>query len=144
MNKKYVLIVLGNRLNDDGSISKFQEERLNFALDAINEFNPVKVILSGGIANKNAKISEAEAMEDYLIKCGISKDLLIKEEKSMSTYENALYSVPIAIDEGADTIIVCTSDYHLSDGVYNTIRSFVNMLKNTNISLMCYTKNTNM
>lgn len=144
MNKKYVLVVLGNRLNDDGSISSFQEERLKFAMEVIEEFKPIKVILSGGVANKLAKISEAEAMESYLLKKGISKDLLIKENKSMSTYENAFYSVPLARSLNADTIIVCTSDYHLANGEYNTIKSFVSMLKDTNISLMCYTKNTNM
>ena len=112
--------------------------------EVIEEFKPIKVILSGGVANKLAKISEAEAMESYLLKKGISKDLLIKENKSMSTYENAFYSVPLARSLNADTIIVCTSDYHLANGEYNTIKSFVSMLKDTNISLMCYTKNTNM
>lgn len=143
MNKT-VLVVLGNRLNDDGSITKFQKERLEMALEIIEKYNPLKVILSGGIANPVPNKSEAEAMEEYLLNKGIDKSLLIKEDKSRHTGENASFSVPIAKLLGADTIIVCTSDYHLADGGYNTVRYFVNALKDTNISVMFYTKNTNM
>lgn len=141
---KTVLIVLGNRLNDDGSITKYQIERLEMALEIINKYNPVKVILSGGIANPVPNKSEAEAMEEYLLNKGIEPSLLIKEDKSHSTGENALYSVPIAKELGADTIIVCTSDYHLADGGYNTVRYFMNNIKGTDINIMFYTKNTNM
>lgn len=143
MNKT-ILIVLGNRLNDDGSITKYQEERLEMALEIIEEFKPFKVILSGGIANLIPNKSEAEAMEEYLLNKGVLPSLLIKEDKSLSTCENALYSIPIAKELGAQTIIVCTSDYHLADGGYNTIRYFVSNLKDTNIKIMFYTKNTNM
>ena len=143
MNKT-VLIVLGNRLNDDGTITKFQKERLEMALEIIEKYQPIKVILSGGIANIIPNKSEAEAMEEYLLNKGVSPSLLIKEDQSHSTGENALYSLPIAKELGAQTIIVCTSDYHLADSGYNTIRYFVNGLKDTNISIMFYTKNTNM
>lgn len=144
MMNKTVLIVLGNRLNDDGSITKYQIERLEMAQEIITKYHPIKVILSGGIANPVPNKSEAEAMEEYLINKGIDSSLLIKEDKSHSTGENALYSIPVAKELGAENIIVCTSDYHLADGGYNTIRYFVNQLKDTNISIMFYTKNTNM
>lgn len=144
MKNKTVLIVLGNRLNDDGSITKYQTERLEMALEIIEKYNPIKVILSGGIANPIPNISEAQAMEEYLLDKGVDKSLLIKEDKSRYTGENASFSVPIAKELGAETIIVCTSDYHLADGGYNTIRYFMNTLKDTNISIMFYTKNTNM
>ena len=82
MVNKTVLVVLGNRLNNDGSITKFQEERLEMALEIIEKYNPIKVILSGGIANPAPNISEAHAMEKYLVSKGIDKSLLIKEENS--------------------------------------------------------------
>ena len=144
MENKTVLVVLGNRLNDDGSITNYQKERLEMAIEIIRKYQPMKVILSGGIANTVPNISEAKAMESYLLNKGIDQSLLIKEDNSHSTYENALFSVPIAISLGADTIIVCTSDYHLADGGYNTVRYFVDALKGANISVMFYTKNTNM
>lgn len=144
MSKNIVVVVLGNRLNDDGSISKFQEERLEMAIEIDELFNPKAFILSGGIANPIPNKSEALAMKEYLLKKGFNSSKLILEDKSHSTYENALYSVPIIKKLGADIVIICTSDYHLAESGYNTIKSFVSMLKDTDIKLMTYTKNTNM
>ena len=56
MERKIVAIILGNRLNDDGTITKFQEERLEMALEIIEKMpkgyktkvGDRGVILSGG------------------------------------------------------------------------------------------------
>ena len=68
MSKKTVVIVLGNRLNDDGSITKIQEERLKMALELEEMFHPDYFILSGGLANPIPQLTEAEAMYNYLVK----------------------------------------------------------------------------
>jgi len=141
MNKKIVVVLLGNRLNDDGSISEIQKERLQLALEVEKELNPDYFILSGGLANPLAKRTEAEAMYEHLVAMGIDSKKLIKENESLSTVGNAKYSVPIAIKLGAEVLIVCTSAYHIGNPVYKTMESFVNELKDTNIILMTYTKN---
>lgn len=138
--KKIITIVLGNRLNDDGSISLIQEERLKMALEIDKEFKPDYFILSGGLANPKAGRTEADAMREYLLKNGINSDRLIVEGKSLTTVENARFSVPIAKKMGADIIIVCTSLYHLSDPYYKAIVSFEEELKGTNITLMTYSR----
>lgn len=138
MNKKMVVIVLGNRLNDDGTISKIQEERLNLAMEIEKEFNPDYFILSGGVANPLAKISEADAMYNYLVNKGFNKDKLIKEDKSYSTVENAKYSVPIAKALNPDVIMVCTSSYHLANPGYKAMESFLKELEGSNITFMTY------
>ena len=74
---KIVAIILGNRVNDDGTITKIQEERLEMAVEIEKEFNPDYFILTGGSPNKKAGISEAEGMYNYLIKKGFNKDKLI-------------------------------------------------------------------
>ena len=71
-----VAIILGNRLNDDGSISNYQKERLEMAIEIKNTFNPSKIILTGGVANPKALISEAQAMYDYLVNNGIDENLV--------------------------------------------------------------------
>ena len=47
MKTKKVVIILGNRLNDDGSITEIQKQRLELALEIEKEFNPDYYILSG-------------------------------------------------------------------------------------------------
>ena len=140
MNKKIVCVVLGNRLNDDGSISKIQEERLKMVFEIEEEFKPDYYILSGGLANEKAGRTEADAMYEYLVNNRFTKSKLIKEGNSLSTVENALYSVPIAKDLGAEVLLVCTSAYHFAYPRYKAVESFTNYLKDTNISLMTYTK----
>ena len=91
-----VAIILGNRMNDDGTISATMKKRLDLTIELFNELKPDKIIVSGGIANEVANVSEASKMEEYLLSKGIDKDLIIQENKSHTTRENALFSVPIA------------------------------------------------
>ena len=140
MNKKTIVIVLGNRLNDDGSISEIQKQRLQLALELEEQFNPDYFILSGGLANPQAGRTEAEAMYENLIKMGIKEEKLIKENDSLTTVQTAYYSAPIAKKLGAEVVIICTSPYHLGDPKYKAMESFVNELKDTNIAIMTYTR----
>lgn len=139
MSRK-VAIILGNRVNDDGTITKIQEERLEMAIEIEKEFDPDYFILTGGSPNKKAGISEAEGMYNYLITKGFNKNKLIKEEDSLTTVQNAQFSVPIAAKLGANIIIVCSSGYHFVDPQYHAIDAFLNEANKQNIRLMIYTK----
>lgn len=140
MNKKSAVIILGNRLNDDGTISEIQEQRLKLALEIEEEFHPDYYILSGGPANENVNKSEASAMYEYLVNIGFDKEKLILEDKSYSTVQNAKFSVPIVKELGVEIVIVCTSAYHLGNPGYKAMETFVNELKDSNIALMTYCK----
>lgn len=140
MKKKIVAVILGNRLKDDGSISVYQEQRLIMAMEIDEIFNPDYFILSGGIANKNTTLSEAEAMYNYLVSKGFNKDKLIIEKDSLSTVQNAKFSIPIAKKLGAEIVIVCSNTYHFSDPQFSAIVSFEKELKDSNITLMTYSR----
>lgn len=141
MSKKTIVIVLGNRLNDDGSISEIQKQRLQLALELEQLYNPDYFILSGGLANPAAGRTEAEAMYENLIKMGMNEEKLIKENDSLTTVQNAYYSAPIAKKLGAEQVIICTSPYHIGDPRYKAMESFINEFKDTSIAVMCYTRN---
>lgn len=140
MNKKTVAIILGNRLNDDGTITLIQEQRLIMALELEQIFNPDYFILTGGPANELAGKTEAQAMYEYLIDKGMNKDKLILEEKSYSTVDNAKLSIPIAKELGAELIIVCSSPYHFVNPGHKNMESFTKELEGSNIPLMTYCK----
>lgn len=140
MDKKIIAIILGNRVNNDGTITEVQKERLEMAKEIDKLFNPEYFILSGGSPNQKAGISEAEGMYNYLVESGFNKDKLIKEDKSLSTVQNALYSIPIAKEKGAEIIIVCTSGYHFADPQYSAMKSFVEGAQAHGLTLMTYTK----
>lgn len=139
MSKK-VAVILGNRVNDDGTITEIQKERLLMALEIENEFHPDYFILSGGSPNQKAGISEAEGMYNYLVENGFNKSKLIKEDQSLTTVQNAKFSIPIAEKLGAEILIVCSSLYHFEDLQYHALESFIAEVKKTNMTLMIYTK----
>ena len=136
-----VAIILGNRLNDDGSITEIMRKRLEATIRLNELFAPTKIILSGGVANPKAGMSEAQVMRDYLIKNGVDGDKLVLEDKSMTTKQNAEYSVPIAAKLGATEILLCTSTEHMMRKFLNPPRLFTKELqKYGGISLRLYSE----
>ena len=115
----HVLVVLGNRMNDDGTMTGLSVKRLNAAMRFAVAFGVDKIIFSGGVANKKANRSEAAAMREYLVDNGVAEDKLICEDQSTTTEENAKYSVPIAAKLGATEITVITSNEHMSRNFLN-------------------------
>lgn len=135
-----VAIVLGYYLNDDGTPRQRLINRLELTLDMIKDLNPDKIIVSGGIANKKAGVSEANVMGKWLIEHNVSKDKIIYEEKSGSTRGNAIYSMPLAFELNPDLVILVSTMDHFVDQPYNTIAYFNDMFEDKNINFIIYTK----
>lgn len=108
------LIVLGAQMRSDGP-SVVLQFRLDRAAEYLKEYPEAMCIVSGG-QGANEPCSEAEGMARYLIDRGISKDRIIKEDKSTNTRENFIYSIPM-IPEGA-RVGVLTNNFHMKRALY--------------------------
>lgn len=106
------LIVLGNRLNEDGSLSVKGEKRCEITFRAVRLFQPELIILTGGTTNLSAGISEAYAMKRRLTELGLEEDNLVLEEKATDTTENARYSLEIVRKNNIGEVIVISSIEH--------------------------------
>lgn len=124
-----VAVILGNKLNNDGSISETMRERLELALQIENALHPEKFILSGGLANVAAGTTEAVAMYEWLSKHGVPSEKLVLEDKSLSTKQNAKYSVPIAVKLSATQLLLCTTPEHMNRKFLNPIKLFFKQLR---------------
>ena len=71
----------------------------------------MKVIVSGG-QGKGEDITEGKAMEDYLASQGLSRNQIIKEEKSENTDENLRYSMYI-IGNKSDKVVIVSNNFHI-------------------------------
>ena len=114
-----VVIVLGAGINGEtvrGSLAR----RLDKAVAYFDKNREAVIIVCGGQGPGEA-ITEALAMERYLIDRGIPKENIIKEDKSTSTYENLLFAKGI-LDEyfpqGFSSVVI-TNDFH----VYRAIKT---------------------
>lgn len=90
-NTDYI-IVLGAGLNNGHELSQTLRDRLNAALECLNKYNNDSYIVVSGGQGDDEDMSEAEAMERYLLDNGVSKDRIIKEDKSTNTSENFKFS----------------------------------------------------
>ena len=141
-----VAIVLGNWLNNDGSISDLLKKRLEMAKELYFNKEVDKLIVSGGLANKKAGISEAEAMKRFLLLNNVKEEDIILENKSTTTTENAMFSVPIAKDLGANRIIIVSTIEHFTIYFYNVLKIFrkaIDKFYDEDIRLMVYTDGKN-
>lgn len=112
------VIVLGAGIRGD-RVTQLLANRLNKAAE-FRERNPNAVIVVSGGQGPDEDISEALAMERYLINKGVPADKIIKEDASTSTYENLLYSKEIldTLYETSYEITVITNDFH----IYRAVR----------------------
>lgn len=123
-----VSITLGRWLNDDGTISKILENRLLMTLELINEHKVDKVVVSGGIANTKAGISEASAMKSYLLSKGVKEDMIIVEDKSETTNQNFQYSLPKVLGYKPKIVYIVSSNEHFTHYNYNPIKMYTEWL----------------
>ena len=108
------MIILGARLYGDIP-SPGLYERLKVAEEYLKENTELKVIVSGG-QGPDEDISEAEAMERYLLNNGIDKNKIIIEDKSTSTFENiknSLYIIKEIDNEESPRVLLVTNSFHI-------------------------------
>ena len=142
---KNIMVVLGNWMNNDGTISNTMRTRLELALKAYSEFKFDYIVVTGGMANAQAGISEAQAMYDYLVSHGIDKNIIIKEDQSMSTEQNAIYTMRKLEDIDFKNLVIVSTIEHFVN--YQTIKYFNDAARNNAkvrikmINIMIYTNN---
>lgn len=107
------IIVLGAGVHGEKP-SRVLKDRLNAVLDYHSKNPDALIVVSGGKGPQES-VTEAYAMEKYLLDNGVPKESIIKEEKATSTYENFTYSKEL-LDEycGGDyTVAFISNEYHI-------------------------------
>jgi uncharacterized SAM-binding protein YcdF (DUF218 family) len=82
---------------------------------AYYEQNPAAILVVTGGQGHGEDITEALAMERYLIEHGVPADNIWKEERATSTYENFVFSKALIDDRlGADySAVYVTTDFQI-------------------------------
>jgi uncharacterized SAM-binding protein YcdF (DUF218 family) len=114
--RKYdCIIVLGGGVNKDGSCPEIVKNRLELTIKFYLKKLSNKIILSGKVSklNPNKKISEAKAMQNYLLIRRIPNQKIILEDKSTTTFENAVFLKRICQENKWNKIILITSAFHM-------------------------------
>jgi len=128
-----LVVVLGKRLNDDGSMKKELVERMELGIKTFYETKADYLAVCGGMPNKKAAMSEASQMYMYLMEKSFPEDSIMVEEKSLTTFGNAYYLKKELKKEKVDKIYLVSSKYHFQRKWGNCLSIFKKRFKNTEI-----------
>lgn len=115
-----VMIVLGCQVMPSGAPSVLLRDRLDTALDYLQDHQDVTVILTGGKGSDEV-ISEAQSMSNYMTSYltarGFPEEQILLEERATSTYENMVYSLEMIETKDLDLsggVIIVSNGFHLA------------------------------
>ena len=118
------IIILGCAIRQDGSPTPILRGRIDRALAFEREQaekwqHHAKFVPSGGQGSDEV-ISEAESMKRYLMEQGIPEERILKEDRSVNTYQNMAFSKKVIEDDAGDlagkAIAFSTTNYHVLRG----------------------------
>ena len=113
------VIIHGAGLLEGYRVSKLLSDRLDKAIEVYRKDPTPPVLIPSGGKGSDEKISEAEAMERYLLQKGIPAEKIIREDQSATTFENPENSKAIIdAQTGSRYTALVTSNYH----VYRALR----------------------
>lgn len=108
-----VVIVLGCRVQPDGSPSLMLRKRVDAAYEYLSENEEVSCIVSGG-KGSDEPVSEAETMKKLLVEMGISEERITVEDRSESTRRNIELSLKLLEEQGktVSEAAIVTDGFH--------------------------------
>lgn len=118
------IIILGCAIRKDGSPTPILRGRIDRALsfdkEQFEKWNKhAKFVPSGGQGSDEV-ISEAESMKRYLVENGVPEECILKEDKSVNTYQNMAFSKKVIEADAGNIskagIAFFTTNYHVFRG----------------------------
>lgn len=104
------------RLQDELGLSTYG--RCHHGLEVYHATGIKPVLVTGGRPHNNPAISSiAEVMRDYLVEAGVPAGDILVENRSQTTYENAVESARMLQERGLQTIILVTDAVHMPRAV---------------------------
>jgi len=124
-----MIVVLGERLSDDGQPSDILKDRVATAVKYFSEHsgNIIACIMTGGPASNQNHLPEALCMEKIAIESGMPEAVIYIEDHSFNTIENAIYTLKLIqknqLDISDYSLVLITSDYHMNRAriIFSTI-----------------------
>jgi uncharacterized SAM-binding protein YcdF (DUF218 family) len=110
-----IMVILGCQVKPWGP-SILLQDRLDKALEYLEDNPDLVVVVSGG-QGPDEPVPEAQAMAEYLVEHGVSKEQIILEDQSYNTMQNLSRSVMLLEKLGYDDqegVVVVSNGFHLT------------------------------
>ncbi len=115
--KADVAVVLGNRVEADGSLAPWTKGRMDAALKLYKEGKVKHYFISGGVS-KETKYPEAQGMKEYLVRNGVPDSLIVIDNKGVNTYHTAVNFDKYNQTRQFNSVIVVSQFFHIPRSKY--------------------------
>ena len=110
------MLILGCKVMPWGGPSTLLQDRLDKALDYLEDHPDMTVIVSGG-QGRDEPVTEADCMADYLAENGFPREQILREDRSKSTVQNLAFSKELMEQQGIDPedgVLIVSNGFHLT------------------------------
>ncbi|GHA31306.1 YdcF family protein [Photobacterium aphoticum] len=107
----HAFVILGHKLNPDGSLSDLLQARLEALLMLKQQTPTSRIIVTGGV--QQAGMTEAECMQQWLVKHGVDTRHILMDTLAANTLENTSNSLAIAASHGITHLTLVTHANHV-------------------------------
>lgn len=111
-NKADVAVILGNKVNEDGTLSERLEKRLECGLKLYQNGQVKKIIVSGGLGKEG--FYEGDKMKEYLIKNNVPSSAVIIDNFGNNTLATVKNTIALQETLSFKSIIVVSQYFHLT------------------------------
>jgi vancomycin permeability regulator SanA len=106
-----VALVLGNKVNPDGTPSERLKARLDTAIALFKAGNYKLIIASGGTGVEG--VPEGTAMKNYLSRNGIPEEAILVDNQGVDTFASARNTAAILKEKHLKSVFVISQYFHI-------------------------------
>ena len=107
-----VAVILGNKVNKDGTLSKRLQKRLECGLKLYKNNQVKKIIVSGGLGKEG--FYEGDKMKAFLLKNKVPDSLIIVDNFGDNTLKTVKNTLNLKDSLGFKSVIVVSQYFHLT------------------------------
>ena len=107
-----IAVILGNKVNKDGTLSEWLEKRLECGLNLYQNGLIKKIIVSGGLGKEG--FYEGDKMKEYLIKKNVPDSLIVVDNYGNNTLATVNNTIKLKDSLNFESIIVVSQYFHLT------------------------------
>lgn len=105
-------VILGNKVNKDGTLSKRLEKRLEIGIDLYKNHRIKKILVSGGFGKEG--FYEGDKMKEFLVEKGIPDSLIIVDNHGDNTRATVINTLKLKSKLKFSSIIIVSQYFHVT------------------------------
>ncbi|NBW37208.1 MAG: YdcF family protein [Cytophagia bacterium] len=107
-----IAVVLGNKVNEDGTLSKRLEKRMECGLRLYRTGRVKKIVVSGGLGKEG--FYEGDKMKNYLIKNKVPDSIIVVDNFGSNTFATVNNTLKLKDSLKFNSIIVVSQYFHMT------------------------------